>query len=193
MVRESVKAPLYPSDPPRVKRTHAANQMKRVQRGRCAASTCCRATLHDLPDQPQCGLRLLEPGRSPLYTQAPPRVKRTHTANQMKRVQGANGSLAQVWGRVAPNGLPAENITKPIRSRKSALCRAADSVPRVPPSLRSPSGSPPENAQSRSEPTKPDNRTTLENARMAITTHGGTGTEHNASRPVWRTGGKQQA
>ena len=98
MVRESVKAPLYPSDPPRVKRTHAANQMKRVQRGRCAASTCCRATLHDLPDQPQCGLRLLEPGRSPLYTQAPSCVKRTHAANQMKRVQRANGSLAQVWG-----------------------------------------------------------------------------------------------
>ena len=89
---------MYPSPLRRVKRTHAANQMKRVQGGRCAASTCCRATLHDLPDQPQCGLRLLEPGRSPLYTQAPSCVKRTHAANQMKRVQRANGSLAQVWG-----------------------------------------------------------------------------------------------
>ena len=111
-----------------MKRTHAANQMKRVQGGRCAASTCCRATLHDLPDQPQCGLRLLEPGRSPLYTQAPSCVKRTHAANQMKRVQRVNDSLAQVWGRAAPNGLPAENTAKPIRSHKNALCRAADSV-----------------------------------------------------------------
>ena len=32
-----------------------------------------------------------------------------------------------------------------------------------------------------------------ENALMAITTHGGTGTEQPASRSVWRTGGKQQA
>ena len=54
---------------------------------------------HDLPGQPQCGLHLLEPGKSPLYTQAPSCVKRTHAANQMKRVQRANGSLAQVWGR----------------------------------------------------------------------------------------------
>ncbi len=56
----------------------------------------------------------------------------------------------------APNGLPAESTTKPMCSRKNALCRAADSVPRVP---RSPSGSPPENAQTRSEPAKSDNRT----------------------------------
>ena len=105
----------------RVKRTHITNQMKRVQRGRCAASTCCRATLHDLPDQPQCGLRLLEPSRSPLYTQAPSCVKRTHAANQMKRVQRVEDSLAQVWGRAAPNGLPAENAAKPIWSRKNAL------------------------------------------------------------------------
>ena len=83
----------------RVKRTHITNQMKRVQRGRCAASTCCRATLHDLPDQPQCGLHLLEPSRSPLYTQAPSCVKRTHAANQMKRVQRVEDSLAQSGAR----------------------------------------------------------------------------------------------
>ena len=60
----------------------------------------------------------------------------------MKRVQRANGSLEQVWGRgrsaastFRPNGLPAENIAKLMRSRKNALCRAADSVLR---SLRSP-------------------------------------------------------
>ena len=86
---------------------------------------------HDLPGQPQCGLHLLEPGNSSLYPSAPRRVKRTHITNQMKRVQRANGSLAQVWGRAAPNGLPAENIAKLMRSRKNALCRAADSVLRL--------------------------------------------------------------
>ena len=44
-------------------------------------------------------------------------------------------------------------------SRKNALCRAADSVLPFPASPRSPSGSPPENAQTRSEPAKSDNRT----------------------------------
>ena len=61
--------------------------------------------------------------------------KRYSAANQMKRVQRVEDSLAQVWGRAAPNGLPAENIAKLMRSRKNALCRAADSVLR---SLRSP-------------------------------------------------------
>ena len=182
----------------------------------------------------------------------------------------------------APNGLPAESTTKPMCSRKNALCRAADSVLPFPASPRSPSGSPPENAQSRNEQTKSDNRTTIrerasgdpdprrnrnetyrkpsclaltrqtagvikrktfreermsdvptprrrlrspvprvpsfprrdrrqktrnpevnqpspitarqpENARMAISTHGGMGTKHIASRPVWHSGGKQQA
>ena len=60
------------------------------------------------------------------------------------------------------------------------------SVPAFPRLLRPPSGAPHENAQARSELIKPDNRTTLENALMAITTHGGIGTEHNASRSVWR-------
>ena len=36
---EPVKAPLYPSVSRRAKRTHAANQKKRVQRGGSAAST----------------------------------------------------------------------------------------------------------------------------------------------------------
>ena len=44
--------------------------------------------LRDLPGQPQCGLRLLEPGKSSLYLRGPRRVKRAHIANQMKRVQG---------------------------------------------------------------------------------------------------------
>ena len=42
------------------------------------------------------------------------------------------------------------------------------------------------NAQARSEPGNPDNRTTSENARMTISTHGGIGTQHIASRSVWR-------
>ena len=67
------------------------------------------------------GLRLLEPDKPALYASPPRRAKRTHTATQMKRVQRANGSLAQVWGRAAPNGLPAENAAKPIWSRKNAL------------------------------------------------------------------------
>ena len=153
------------------------------------ASTCCRRTPHDLPNhksefgkspiervgnidiqhdpsgQPQCALRLSEPVKSSLYPSALRRVKRTHAANQMKRVQRVEDSLAQVWGRAAPNGLPAENTSKPICSRKSAL------TPRR--RLRSPS--PPfsafprpfvlrrdrhkKNVQARSEPGKPDNRT----------------------------------
>ena len=55
---------------------------------------------HDLPNHK------LEFGKSPLYPSALRRVKRTHITTQMKRVQRANDSLAQVWGRAAPNGLP---------------------------------------------------------------------------------------
>ena len=138
-------------------------------------------------------------GKSVLYPSALRRVKRTHAANQMKRVQRVEDSLAQVWGRAAPNGLPAENTTKPIWSRKNALCRAADSVLR---SLRSPR-SPVTFVLRRDrhkethkpEVNQPSSITARqpENALMAITTHGGIGTEHIASRPVWRSCGKQQA
>ena len=83
---------------------------------------------------------------------------------------GRRVSLAQVWGRAAPNVLPAENTARSIRSRKTRPRLAADSVP---PSLRSPSGSPQRNAQARSELTKPDNRTAFENVLTAIPTHGG--------------------
>ena len=85
---------------------------------------------HDLPEHK------LDSVKSSLYPSALRRVKRTHITTQMKRVQRVEDSLAQVWGRAAPNGLPAENITKPMRSRKNALCLAADSVPRVPFVLR---------------------------------------------------------
>ena len=127
--------------------------------------------------------------KSPLYPHSPRRVKRTHIANQMTRVQRANGSLAQVWGRAAPNGLPAENMARPICLRKNAPTprhRLRSPAFRVPSSPRSPSGSPPENVQSRSEPTECDNRMAFENALLAIPTHGGIGTKHSASRSVWR-------
>ena len=70
---------------------------------------------HDLPEHK------LDSVKSSLYPSVLRRVKRTHITTQMKRVQRANGSLAQVWGRAAPNGLPAENAAKPIWSRKNAL------------------------------------------------------------------------
>ena len=73
----------------------------------------------DLPGQPQCGLRLLKPVKSPLHPSAPRRVKRTHTANQMKRVQGDESPWRRSGAR-SPSVLPAENIAKPMRSRKSA-------------------------------------------------------------------------
>ena len=81
---------------------------------------------HVLPNQPQCGLRLLEPVKPSLYPRGPGRVKRTHIANQMKRVQGDKSPWRSLGrGRSAasaffPSVLPAENITKPICSRKNA-------------------------------------------------------------------------
>ena len=47
--------------------------------------------------------------------------KRYFVANQMKRVQRVEDSLAQVWGRAAPNVFPAESITKPMCLRKDPL------------------------------------------------------------------------
>ena len=141
---------------------------------------------HDLPNHK------LEFGKSPLYPSALRRVKRPHITTQMKRVQRVEDSLAQVWGRAAPNGLPAENTAKLMRSRKNALCRAADSVLR---SLRSPRSPVPfvlrrdrHKETHKPEVNQPSSITARqpENALLAITTHGGIGTEHNASRPVWR-------
>ena len=55
--------------------------------------------LHDLPNHK------LEFGKSPLSPNGFPRAKRTHAANQMKRVQRANGSLAQSGAR-SPSVFP---------------------------------------------------------------------------------------
>ena len=121
-----------------------------------------------------------------------PSPRKTHSAaNQMKRVQGDESPWRSL-GRVAPAYSPRKTRQSQYDHAKAYLRPTADSVPRLfrfpafPRLLRPPSGSPHENAQARSELIKPDNRTTLENALMAITTHGGIGTEHNASRSVWR-------
>ena len=154
---------------------------------------------HVLPNQPQCGLRLLEPVKPSLYPRGPCRVKRTHIANQMKRVQGDKSPWRSLGrGRSAasaffPSVLPAENITKPICSRKNAP------TPRR--RLRSPFPRPfvlrrdrhKETRKPEVNPQSPITARQPENALMAITTHGGIGTEHIASRPVWRSCGKQQA
>ena len=58
--------------------------------------------------------------------------KEYFAATPIKRVQRANGSLAQSGAR-SPSVLPAEKIAKPIRLRKNALTSTADSVPHVPP------------------------------------------------------------
>ena len=80
---------------------------------------------HVLPNQPQCGLRLLEPVKPSLYPRGPRRVKRTHIANQMKRVQEDLSPWRSLGRplcgfRIFPSVLPAENITKPMWSRKNA-------------------------------------------------------------------------
>ena len=58
---------------------------------------------HDLPGQPQCGLRLSEPGKSPLYPSALCRAKRTHTATepQNRRDRTQNASI-EPYDRRAP-------------------------------------------------------------------------------------------
>ena len=91
---------------------------------------------HDLPEHK------LDSVKSSLYPSALRRVKRPHITTQMKRVQRVEDSLAQVWGRVAPNGLPAENMEKPICSRKNEPTpRRRLRSPSLA-SLRPPSGSP---------------------------------------------------
>ena len=76
------------------------------------------------------GLRLLEPDKPALYASPPRRVKSTHAANQMKRVQRANGSLAQSGAR-SPQRTPRGKHGKADMFTQNALCRAADSVLRV--------------------------------------------------------------
>ena len=88
---EPLKSASYSSPSPRVKRTHAANQMKSVQRA--------NGSLAQSGARPQCGFHLLDSGKSSLYPSVLCRVKRTHIANQMKRVQRVEDSLAQSGAR----------------------------------------------------------------------------------------------
>ena len=176
-----------------------------------------RESNEESPGRPLCGFHLLprnitRPAR-PAAVRPPligaeqvsvihssPFLRETHPRRESNEESpGRRVSLAQVWGRAAPNGLPAENITKPMRSRKNALCRAAASVLR---SLRSPRSPVPfvlrrdrHKETRKPEVNQPSSITARqpENALPAISTHGGTETEHPASRSVWRTGGKQQA
>ena len=105
-----------------------------------------------------------------------------------RRESRESKTLWRSLGRAAPAYSPRKTRQSQYACAKthSASPPTPFSVPAFPRLLRPPSGSPHENAQARSELIKPDNRTTLENALMAITTHGGIGTEHNASRSVWR-------
>ena len=135
------------------KRYSAATHMKRVQRGRSAASTF----------QPQRSPRGKH-GKAKRFTQ-----KRTYAANQMKRVQRANGSLAQSGAR-SPSVLPAENMTRPRGLRKNVLTPP-------PPFLVAPRpfvlrrDRRKETHYPKVNQAKPDNRTTFENVLMAIPTH----------------------
>ena len=135
---------------------------------------------------------LIEAGQVFVVPESPSPRKTPPRRESNEESPGRRVSLAQVWGRAAPNGLPAENAAKPIWSRKNALCRAADSVLR---SLRSPRSPVPfvlrrdrHKETHKPEVNQPSSITARqpENALPAISTHGGTETEHPASRPVWR-------
>ncbi len=121
-------------------------------------------------------------------------VKRTHAATQMKRVQRGRsaastfGSLAQVWDAESQRSPRGKRGKANMYTQKRTY--AAPPTP-FPASLRPPSESPARNAQSQSEPTKLDNRTTFENALMAIPTHAGIETQHSASRFFFPAQGKK--
>ena len=111
-----------------------------------------------------------------------PRIRTSITPPQREESPESRRLFGAVWG-AQPQRTPRGKHSKANAvTQKRTLPRRL----RSPRPFVSPSGSPPENAQARSEPTKPDNHATSENARMAIPTHGGIGTEHPASRPVWR-------
>ena len=127
-MRCCARLPLYPSTPPRVKRTHAANQMKRVQR--------VEDSLAQSGARPQCGFHILP--------QRTPRGKR-HKANMLarKRIHGGIGTehiaSRPVW-RYAANSrrdrtqdIPREPCDRHDRARNAHVRRAARRpLPRAP-------------------------------------------------------------
>ena len=142
--------------------------------------------------QPDPSGHKLEPVKSSLYPSPSPRKTHPHRESN-EESPGRRVSLAQSGARpqcgfhLLPQRTPRGKHSK-ANAFTQKRTHAAPPTPfsAFPCPFRPPSGSPHENAQARSELIKPDNRTTLENALMAITTHGGIGTEHNASRSVWR-------
>ena len=93
---------------------------------------------------------------SPFLRETHPRRESNEESPESRRLFGAG------LGARSPQRTPRGKHRKAntITQKRTLPCRRLRSlVPRVPPSLRSPSGSPPENAHARSEPRKPDNRT----------------------------------
>ena len=145
---EPLKSASYSSPSPRVKRTHAANQMKSVQRANGSLAQSGAAAVRP----PLIGLgQVFVVPECPLPCQAHPHRESNEESPESRRLFGAVWGGRSAASTFSPSVFPAENTTKPICSRKNAL------TPRR--RLRSPSGSPPENAQARSEQTKSDNRT----------------------------------
>ena len=108
------------------------------------------------------GLRLLKPVKPSLYPRGPRRVKRTHIANQMKRVQGDKSPWRSLGRRLCRFRILPQRTPRGKHSKANAFTQkrthAAPPTPfPVPSSLRPPSGSPQRNAQARSEPAMPDN------------------------------------
>ena len=122
--------------------------------GRCAASTFSPSYSPRKDLQGQCGcVKAYKRGEYVLR----------QFRRSVRRVQRVEDSLAQVWGRAAPNVLPTESAAKPIclRKRVQRLRRQ----PPPPPRPRSPRPRYPveiaiKKRPTRSEPTKADNRTT---------------------------------
>ena len=108
----------------------AANQMKRVQRGRSAASTF--DSLAQVWGRPQCGFHFSAPAYS--------------------RRKEQQSQHAHVKAHFAAQGNPRTLIP-------NYAFRIPNCLRRSPRPFGTPSESPVKNAQSQSEPTKPDNRT----------------------------------
>ena len=93
----------------------------------CRTHFATRSAPEESSERPQCDLRLLTSVKSPLHPSAPPRVKRTHTANQMKRVQGDESPWRSL-GRAAPAYPPRKTWQSQYDHAKAHLCPTADSV-----------------------------------------------------------------